>query len=93
MPIAVVLTSLFYGAISGSGIATTAAVGGMCIPILISMGYDKVFSAALVATAGGLGVIIPPSLPFIMYGLTTGVSVGALFTAGILPGILIGCSL
>ena len=90
MPIAVVLTSLFYGAISGSGIATTAAVGGMCIPILISMGYDKVFSAALVATAGGLGVIIPPSIPFIMYGLTTGVSVGALFTAGILPGILIG---
>lgn len=93
IPIAVILTALFYGAISGSGIATTAAVGGMCIPILVSLGYDKVFSAALVATAGGLGVIIPPSIPFIMYGLTTGVSVGALFTAGILPGILIAMCL
>lgn len=93
MPIAVIITCLFYGAISGSGIATTAAVGGMTIPILVSLGYDKVFSAALVATAGGLGVIIPPSIPFIMYGLTTGTSVGALFSAGILPGILIAMSL
>ena len=93
MPIAVIITSLFYGAISGSGIATTAAVGGMTIPILVSLGYDKVFSAALVATSGSLGVIIPPSIPFIMYGLTTGTSVGALFTAGILPGILIALSL
>ncbi|HAS73933.1 MAG TPA: C4-dicarboxylate ABC transporter permease [Clostridiales bacterium UBA8960] len=93
IPIAVIITCLFYGAISGSGIATTAAVGGMTIPILISLGYDKVFSAAMVATAGSLGVIIPPSIPFIMYGLTTGTSVGALFTAGILPGILIAFSL
>lgn len=93
MPIAVIITSLFYGAISGSGIATTAAVGGMTIPILVSLGYDKVFSAALVATAGSLGVIIPPSIPFIMYGLTTGTSVGALFTAGIVPGLLIAFSL
>lgn len=93
IPIAVIITCLFYGAISGSGIATTAAVGGMTIPILISLGYDKVFSAAMVATAGSLGVIIPPSIPFIMYGLTTGTSVGALFTAGILPGILIALSL
>ncbi|MBF4695790.1 TRAP transporter large permease [Fusibacter ferrireducens] len=93
MPIAVIITSLFYGAISGSGIATTAAVGGMTIPILVSLGYDKVFSAALVATSGSLGVIIPPSIPFIMYGLTTGTSVGALFTAGIVPGLLIAFSL
>lgn len=93
MPIAVIITSLFYGAITGSGIATTAAVGSMTIPILTSLGYDKVFSAALVATAGGLGVIIPPSIPFIMYGLVTGTSVGALFTAGIFPGILIAISL
>lgn len=93
MPIAVIITCLFYGAISGSGIATTAAVGGMTIPILVSLGYDKVFSAAMVATAGGLGVIIPPSIPFIMYGLVTGSSVGSLFTAGIFPGILIAGSL
>lgn len=89
IPIAVIITCLFYGAISGSGPATTAAVGTMTIPILISLGYDKTFSAAMVATAGGLGVIIPPSNPFIMYGLATGESVGALFIAGVLPGILI----
>lgn len=89
MPCAVVITCLFYGAISGSGPATVAAVGSMCIPVLIELGYDKRFSAAIVATAGGLGVIIPPSIPFIMYGVTTGESVGALFIAGILPGCLI----
>lgn len=89
MPCAVVITCLFYGAISGSGPATVAAVGAMCIPVLVQLGYDKLFAAAIVATAGGLGVIIPPSIPFIMYGVTTGESVGALFIAGILPGILI----
>ncbi|MEA4932224.1 MAG: TRAP transporter large permease [Lawsonibacter sp.] len=89
IPCAVVVTCLFYGAISGSGPATAAAVGAMCIPILVELGYDKVFSAAIVATAGGLGVIIPPSIPFIMYGLFTNTSVGDMFTAGILPGCLI----
>lgn len=89
IPCAVVVTCLFYGAISGSGPATAAAVGAMCIPILVELGYDKVFAAAIVATAGGLGVIIPPSIPFIMYGLFTNTSVGDMFTAGILPGCLI----
>ncbi len=89
IPCAVVLTCLFYGAISGSGPATAAAVGAMCIPILVGLGYDKVFSAAIVATAGGLGVIIPPSIPYIMYGLFTGASVGSMFLAGIIPGLLI----
>ncbi len=89
MPCAVVVTCLFYGAISGSGPATVAAVGGMCIPVLVELGYDKKFAAAIVATAGGLGVIIPPSIPFIMYGVTTGESVGDLFTGGILPGLVI----
>ncbi len=89
IPCAVVITCLFYGAISGSGPATASAVGTMCIPILVSLGYDKVFSAAIVATAGGLGVIIPPSIPFIMFGLFTGASVGNLFKAGVLPGCLI----
>lgn len=93
IPCAVVITCLFYGAISGSGPATTAAVGAMCIPIMIELGYDKVFSAAVVATAGGLGVIIPPSIPFIMYGLFTGVSVGDMFIAGIIPGIVIAITL
>ncbi|MHB1391519.1 MAG: TRAP transporter large permease [Clostridia bacterium] len=90
MPSAVVITCLFYGAISGSGPATTAAVGAMTIPVLVSLGYDKTFCAALVATAGGLGVIIPPSIPFVLYSLATGESTGALFIAGVLPGILIG---
>nr|WP_280515703.1 TRAP transporter large permease [Cuneatibacter sp. NSJ-177] len=89
IPCAVVVTCLFYGAISGSGPATVAAVGAMCIPILTKLGYDKIFSTALVATAGGLGVIIPPSIPFIVYGVACGVSVGDLFIAGIVPGILV----
>lgn len=89
MPCAVVVTCLFYGAISGSAPATVAAVGSMTIPLLIRMGYDKVFVTALVAVAGGLGVIIPPSIPFILYGMASGASVGKLFMAGILPGLLI----
>lgn len=93
IPCAVVVTCLFYGAISGSGPATAAAVGAMCIPILVELGYDKVFSAAIVATAGGLGVIIPPSIPFIMYGLFTNTSVGNMFTAGILPGCVIALTI
>lgn len=90
LPCAVILTCLFYGAISGSGPATTAAVGSMCIPFLVELGYDKKWSAGLVAVAGGLGVIIPPSIPFVLYSLATGVSTGDLFLGGIIPGILIG---
>ena len=90
MPCAVVVTCLFYGAISGSAPATVAAVGSMTIPILMEMGYDKKFSTALVAVAGGLGVIIPPSIPFIMYGMASGASVSDLFIAGIIPGVMIG---
>lgn len=90
MPCAVIVTCLFYGAISGSAPATVAAVGSMTIPILTSLGYDLVFSTSIVAVAGGLGVIIPPSIPFIMYGMASGASVSDLFLAGIIPGILIG---
>ena len=89
IPIAVIFTCLFYGAISGSGPATVAAVGGMTIPLLVGLGYEKDFSTAIVAVAGGLGVIIPPSIPFIMYGLASGESVSQLFIAGIIPGIII----
>lgn len=90
LPCAAVVTCLFYGAISGSGIATVAAVGSMTIPLLVHLGYDKKFCTALVAVAGSLGVIIPPSIPFIMYGMASGVSVSDIFIAGIIPGILIG---
>lgn len=87
--ISVIFTCLFYGAISGSGPATTAAVGVMSIPILKKVGYEESFVVALVAVAGGLGVIIPPSIPFIFYGQAVGVSVSKMFIAGIIPGILI----
>lgn len=90
LPCACILTCLFYGAISGSGPATTAAVGSMCIPFLVELGYEKRWSAGLVAVAGGLGVIIPPSIPFVLYSLATGVSTGDLFLGGIFPGVLIG---
>ena len=93
LPCASIITCLFYGAISGSGPATTAAVGGMCIPFLVDLGYDRQWSAGLIAVAGGLGVIIPPSIPFVLYSLATGVSTGNLFLAGILPGILIGVAM
>lgn len=90
MPCAVIVTCLFYGAISGSAPATVAAVGSMTIPILTSLGYDLTFTTAIVAVAGGLGVIIPPSIPFIMYGMASGASVSDLFLAGIIPGLMIG---
>lgn len=93
LPCAVILTCLFYGAISGSGPATTAAVGAMCVPFLTDLGYDRTWSAGLIAVAGGLGVIIPPSIPFVLYSLATGVSTGDLFLGGALPGILIGVAL
>ena len=90
MPCAVIVTCLFYGAISGSAPATVAAVGSMTIPVLVKLGYDKGFSTAIVAVAGGLGVIIPPSIPFIMFGMASGQSVSDLFISGIIPGLLIG---
>lgn len=89
IPAAVIVTCLFYGAISGSAPATVAAVGSMTIPLLVELGYEKDFSTAIVAVAGGLGVVIPPSIPFIMYGLASGESVSQLFIAGIIPGCLI----
>lgn len=93
LPCACIITCLFYGAISGSGPATTAAVGSMCVPFLIELGYERKWSAGLIAVAGGLGVIIPPSIPFVLYSLATGVSTGDLFLGGIFPGILIGVAL
>ena len=90
IPCAAIVTCLFYGAISGSAPATVAAVGSMTIPILVKLGYDKEFSTAVVAVSGGLGVIIPPSIPFIMYGMASGASVSDLFLSGIIPGFLIG---
>lgn len=87
------LTSMFFAGISGSGAADTAAVGKMMIPLMEKKGYDKGFAAATVASAGTIAVVIPPSIPMIVYGVTAGVSIADLFTAGIIPGILIGLSI
>lgn len=89
IPCAVIITCLFFAAISGSAPATVAAVGSMTIPFMLEMGYDKKFSVSLVAVSGGLGVIIPPSIPFILYAQASGSSVSDLFLAGIIPGFLI----
>ncbi len=85
-----VLTSLFYGALSGSSPATVAAVGGIMVPSMVKEGYSKSFATAVNTSAGSLGVIIPPSVPLIIYGTTAGASVGDLFIAGIIPGLVIG---
>src|SRR5665648_189104 len=84
------LAGMFMGAISGSGVAATAALGGITIPEMARKGYSKGFAATIMASAGSLGVIIPPSLPMIILSTLIGVSVAELFVAGILPGIMIG---
>lgn len=87
---ATVMTCMLFAAMSGSGPATVAAIGSLTIPAMVERGYNKYFSAALVAAAGSIGVMIPPSNPFVVYGVTSSTSVGKLFMAGITPGILIG---
>ncbi|QTQ17183.1 TRAP transporter large permease [Treponema parvum] len=88
-PCAVIGTCMFYSAISGSSPATVAAVGSMSIPFLVNMGYDKLFSTALVTVSGGLGVIIPPSISYIVYASSSSASPSKLFIGGIIPGLLI----
>lgn len=91
--IATIITSMFFAAISGSGPATVAAVGGIMIPAMIRQGYDIKFSTAVVASAGSIGVIIPPSVPMVIFGVSGNASIGDLFIAGILPGITVGIGL
>ncbi len=88
-----VLASMFFATISGSSSATTAAIGSTLIPAMEKKGYPKPFAAATCAAAGELGVIIPPSIPMVVYGLVANVSIGSLFIAGFLPGLMIGLSL
>ena len=91
--IVAVVACAFFAAISGSGAATTAAIGAMMIPEMTRHGYDKSFSAATCASGGCIGIIIPPSIPFVTYGVLTGCSVSTLFMAGFLPGILMAVCL
>ena len=88
-----VVACMFFAAISGSGPATVAAIGGLTIPSMLKQGYDRPFAGAISAAAGSIGVIIPPSIPMVMFCVATGVSVGAMFMGGVIPGLLIGVSL
>jgi tripartite ATP-independent transporter DctM subunit len=88
-----VVTCMIFAAISGSSVATTFAIGAIMIPALVRAGYPVGFAAALQATAAELGVVIPPSIPMILYGVTTQTSIPELFIAGFAPGLLIGGAL
>ena len=93
LPATCVVTCMIFAAISGSSVATTFAIGSIMIPALVRAGYPVGFAAALQATAAELGVIIPPSIPMILYGVTTQTSIPELFIAGFGPGFLIGAAL
>ncbi|MCM3356504.1 MULTISPECIES: TRAP transporter large permease [unclassified Psychrobacillus] len=93
LSVVTVLTCMIFAAISGSSPATAAAIGAIMIPMMVKAGYDKTYSMGLVAAAGTLGILIPPSIPLILYGSVSEQSTGKLFSAGILPGILLGLSL
>ena len=93
LPATCVVTCMIFAAISGSSVATTFAIGAIMIPALVRAGYPVAFAAALQATAAELGVVIPPSIPMILYGVTTQTSIPELFIAGFGPGLLIGGAL
>jgi len=93
LAIVTIITSAFFGALTGSSPATVAAVGGIMIPTMIKMGYSEEFSLATSASSGYLGVIIPPSIAMVTYGVATGASIGTLFIAGFVPGILIAIAM
>lgn len=88
-----IVASLFFAAISGTGSGTVAAIGTIMIPAMVARNYNKAFSGALVATAGTLGAVIPPSITMIIYAVTAGVSVTGMFSASIGPGVLIAIAL
>ena len=88
-----VIVSIFFAGISGSGPADTAALGAILIPGMVKAGYDRRSAAALMAAGGGIGIIIPPSIALLIYGVVANASVSKLFIAGILPGVLVGLSL
>jgi C4-dicarboxylate transporter DctM subunit len=88
-----IISAMFFAGISGSAAADAVAVGGILIPAMRKSGYDSDYAAAVLAAGGSIGVVIPPSIPMIIFGFLTGASIGQLFAAGILPGVLIGVSL
>ena len=93
LAISTTLACIFFGAISGSGPATTAAVGMLMIPAMIKRGYDPGYASAATAASGGVGIIIPPSIPMVIYGVTAQESITEMFMAGVVPGLLISFGL
>ncbi len=93
LPMTCVLTCMIFAAVSGSSVATTFAIGAILIPALIKHGYPTGYAASLQATSAELGVIIPPSIPMILFGVSAEVSIGELFIAGVVPGLFIGITL
>lgn len=88
-----VIACMFFGAVSGSAPATVAAIGSIMIPMMVQNGYNKYYATGLICCAGGLGVIVPPSFPMVLYGVTCNVSVGQLFMAGLGPACVVGAIL
>ena len=93
LPMTCVLTCMIFAAVSGSSVATTFAIGAILVPALVKHGYPVTYAASLQATAAELGVVIPPSIPLILYGVSAEVSIGELFIAGFGPGLLISAAL
>ncbi len=88
-----VIAAMFFAGLSGAAAADTAAIGSLMIPAMKQKGYGKDIATSVIATAGSIGIIIPPSIPMIILGVTAGISIGGLFMGGIIPGILVGLSL
>lgn len=93
LAVSTVLACVFFGAISGSGPATTAAVGMLMIPAMSRRGYAKDYAATTVATSGGIGIIIPPSIPMVIYGVCAQASITEMFLGGVIPGLIFALSL
>ena len=93
MAASTVLSCLFFGAISGSGPATTAAVGMLMIPAMVRHKYDRGYAGAITSSSGGLGVVIPPSIPMVIYGVAASESIADLFIAGFIPGVMLAVGL
>lgn len=88
-----ILACMFFGAVSGSAVATVAAIGAIMLPEMVRNGYDKYYATGMCAVAGGLGIIVPPSYPMVVYGITNNESIGDLFIAGLAPTVLVGALL
>jgi len=93
LSIVAIVACMFFAALSGSSVATTAAIGAIMYPELLKDGYDEGYAAALPVVGGTLGIVIPPSIVFVVYGTTTNTSVAKLLMSGVLPGVLAGVAM